>query len=90
MKGIGDERVREFDTVDEIEDTLQALRDEGATIFHGSLQDYAMELVDGLGGLSELDPQTLENHFDWESYARDLEHQSGIHDLGGGTILVTE
>lgn len=35
-------------------------------------EEFAQELVDGLGGLGQVSRDTLEMYFDWESYARDL------------------
>lgn len=37
--------------------------------------DLAYEYVDNMGGVDELDKQTQENYFDWDSYARNLMHQ---------------
>jgi len=37
-------------------------------IREGDVEDWARDLVDDMGGPAELDEQTLQNHFDFESY----------------------
>ena len=44
----------------------------------GDAKAYAEQLVDDQGGLEHLDRQTLENHFDWDSYVTELETGGGI------------
>lgn len=88
MNDIGDARASEFGSVDEIESVVQELYDEGAMIFEGSLKDYVMESVDSAGGLAVLPIETLEYHFDWDSYTRDVEASGGYHDLGNNRILI--
>lgn len=36
-------------------------------------EDYAVQLIDNMGGPGALDKQTLEMYFDYERYARDLD-----------------
>ena len=86
MQSIGGHE-KDFDTVEQAEDSVQDLRDRGAYIFDGGLKDYAQETVDSMGGLKELDEQTLENHFDWDAYANELRHGE-IHELDKSTVFV--
>jgi hypothetical protein len=44
----------------------------------GDAKAYAEQFVDDMGGLEHLDRQTLENHFDWDSYVTELETGGGI------------
>lgn len=39
----------------------------------GTVEEYAEEFIDSMGGISELGKETLENYFDMDAYARDLE-----------------
>lgn len=50
---------------------LKKWLDEGYGTYESETQ-YAEEFVDGIGGLEQLDRQTLENHFDWDSFTREV------------------
>lgn len=52
----------------DLEKAIDDAKDE-VRITEGSVEDWARQLIDdGLGGPEQLNEQTLQSHFDWESY----------------------
>jgi hypothetical protein len=61
------------------EDFADAVSKAEELIFNeGDAKAYAEQYVDDQGGLEQLDRQTLENHFDWDSFVNELETGGSI------------
>lgn len=60
-----------MDIVGDDVDAIKKLLDEGYGVYE-SKKDYAEELIENMGGVDQLDRNTLERHFDYDSFTREI------------------
>lgn len=61
------------------------------SVTEGDLQKYVEQFIDDMGGPSELGKETLEQYFDYEAYARDMNYNGEVVEFEfAGTTYSTD